>query len=1387
MLVWVGCEIQIRLRREKLPRAFVRMGCDASLTGHLKRTCAMLTVMLKARRIAFNWFFCAVKGRIPMKSLKPQLLAIVCMLVSLCSPAWASFPTLSYDTVTAGTISSAAQTNTYIFSANANDVLDFTVLTTSSTSGSLWPCIQVYDPGGTPISVLNSSTCPQGGLAELNGLAIQSAGTYTLTVQAWGATNTGSYDAFLQRTDGPVGSLPLPLEQVQTGNIGSVTQSNAYTFSANANDVFNFNVVATSGNLWPCLEVYNAAGTPVTTPNSSSCPEGGNAGITGFAVPSAGTYSLIITAWGATGTGNYSLFLQRTDGPPNPITLPYDTVTAGTISAATQTNNYTFSANANDILNFTVLTTSSTSGSFWPCIQVFNPQGTPISVLNSSTCPQGGLAELNGLAITTAGTYTLAVEAWGNTNTGSYDVFLQRTDNPVGALPLPLGEVETGDIGSSTQSNAYVFSANANDEFNFTVAATSGNLWPCLEVYNSAGTGVTVPNSSSCPEGGTSEIDGFTAPSSGTYSLIMTSWGATGTGNYNLFLQRPNDPANPINIDFDQVMTGAISAVAQSNVYTFSGTANDTLNFTVIAGGNLWPCLEVYNSAGMAVTVPDSSSCPEGGTATLTGFTVPSTGTYNVFLKAWGDRGLGNYNMSVQCFGTCLLPSPTLALISPTSVLAGSGGLTLTVAGSDFVNIESNSVVQWDGVPLSTSWVSLTQMTATVPAADIALYGTHLVTVYTPAPGGGTSASIPFTVNNPVPTTTSPLSPASAIAGGPGFTLTVNGSNFVPSSQVLWNSNSLAIISQTATKLQATVPAGDCAVGGTDTVTIFNPSPGGGTSNAQTFTCNNPAPMPTALSPTSVEVGGPTFTLTVFGSNFVQSSTVNWNGSGLATTYVSASELQATVPGTGIAALGTAQVTVTNPTPGGGTSSPSLQLPIEPQRSSLTSPAPTTTLAGPSVSFTWQAAYNATSYQLWLGSTGVGSYNLYYSGTVTATSVTVNQLPTNGETIYARLITVVNGVQSHNDYTYTAATQALITSLSPSCGSTLLGPNVTFSWTAATGVNPGYQLWLGSTGLGSYNVYYSGAQTVTSLAVNHIPTSGETIYARLITSYNGVQVHADCTYTATDTALTAPAPSSTLSGPNVTFSWLAATGATGYQLWLGSTGVGSDNLYYEAAQTTTSVAVAHVPTNGSTVYARLITHFNAVLIIQDYTYTAATQAVLSTPTPATTLTGPNATFSWTPGTGATNYQLWLGSTGVGSDNLYYSGPQTVTSLAVAHIPTNGATIYVRLITNYNGVQEHYDYTYTAATQSSLTTPTPGSALSGASVTFDWTAAAGATSYQLWLGSTGVGSYNLYYSGTLTGTSAAVNHLPTNGTTIYARLITNYSGVQVSADYTYTAQ
>lgn len=76
------------------------------------------------------------------------------------------------------------------------------------------------------------------------------------------------------------------------------------------------------------------------------------------------------------------------------------------------------------------------------------------------------------------------------------------------------------------------------------------------------------------------------------------------------------------------------------------------------------------------------------------------------------------------------------------------------------------------------------------------------------------------------------------------------------------------------------------------------------------------------LVPSAVAPGGPSFTLTVNGTGFVSGSTVNWNGVALATSFVSSSQLTATVPAGNIANASTASITVSSPTPGGGTSSP---------------------------------------------------------------------------------------------------------------------------------------------------------------------------------------------------------------------------------------------------------------------------------------------------------------------------------------------------------------------------------------------------------------------------------------------------------------------------------
>lgn len=102
-------------------------------------------------------------------------------------------------------------------------------------------------------------------------------------------------------------------------------------------------------------------------------------------------------------------------------------------------------------------------------------------------------------------------------------------------------------------------------------------------------------------------------------------------------------------------------------------------------------------------------------------------------------------------------------------------------------------------------------------------------------------------------------------------------------------------------------------------ITVFNPSPGGGTSEALSFERIHYAPTISSLSPATVSQGGPGFTLTVGGANYLSGgSTVQWNGAGLPTDFVSASQLKVNIPAARITS--SPDVVVTVETRAGGSS-----------------------------------------------------------------------------------------------------------------------------------------------------------------------------------------------------------------------------------------------------------------------------------------------------------------------------------------------------------------------------------------------------------------------------------------------------------------------------------
>src|SRR5882757_2549920 len=86
--------------------------------------------------------------------------------------------------------------------------------------------------------------------------------------------------------------------------------------------------------------------------------------------------------------------------------------------------------------------------------------------------------------------------------------------------------------------------------------------------------------------------------------------------------------------------------------------------------------------------------------------------------------------------------------LAPASATPGTHGLTVNIKGTGFV---SGSVVQWNGQALPTTFVNAQSLSAAIPASNLAQPGAGVVTVVSPAPGGGSSNEAFFEVTPATP------------------------------------------------------------------------------------------------------------------------------------------------------------------------------------------------------------------------------------------------------------------------------------------------------------------------------------------------------------------------------------------------------------------------------------------------------------------------------------------------------------------------------------------------------------------------------------------------------------------------------------------------------------
>lgn len=266
-------------------------------------------------------------------------------------------------------------------------------------------------------------------------------------------------------------------------------------------------------------------------------------------------------------------------------------------------------------------------------------------------------------------------------------------------------------------------------------------------------------------------------------------------------------------------------------------------------------------------------------------------------------------------------PAPTISSLNPDNAELNGFGFELTVSGSGF---RDGCVVRFDGVDRATTFVSTTVVRAQILDEDLVNVGPHLITVQNPQPS---IESLPatFTVTYPAPGLVS-VNPQQIAAGSPDVEVLLVGYDFAPNAFARLAGVDLPSVVQSSTEMIATVPAAEIASGRVAQMVVVNPSPGGGESVPRLVTVTNPLPTTSSISPDVVVAGGPLFELTVTGTNFVPTSVVTLNSLPRSTTYVSSTELRATVLASDYTAGGAAAIRVSNPSPGGGVSAPFIEL-----------------------------------------------------------------------------------------------------------------------------------------------------------------------------------------------------------------------------------------------------------------------------------------------------------------------------------------------------------------------------------------------------------------------------------------------------------------------------
>ncbi|HEV8307572.1 MAG TPA: S8 family serine peptidase [Methylomirabilota bacterium] len=732
---------------------------------------------------------------------------------------------------------------------------------------------------------------------------------------------------------------------------------------------------------------------------------------------------------------------------------------------------------------------------------------------------------------------------------------------------------------------------------------------------------------------------------------------------------------------------GITSAVPGGYYDTFSGTSMATPHLT--------GAVAVLRSIDPALTVDQLESALMQGAVDL-----GSAGPDN----SYGSGRLDLFMSAQFVMGGPDRPVVTIAATTPTASEAGSipGIFTVTrtgptssaltvhysaagtaTPGSDYTSL-SGSVT----IPAG----SATATIAVVPVDDALIEADETVIVtlavdaaYIVGKPGSATVTVASDDANPVPGLTS-LAPSSALAGDGALTLTIYGGGFIPSSVARWNGSSRATTFVSDSQLQAAIAQGDLATAGTVQVTVVNPAPGGGTSNALTFTIDAVLPGHETLtvSPTTAAAGG---TVTATWSGIAGPTPTDWialyvpgapDGSYVSyryTTGTTRGSVPFTLPATLAAGTYELRLFPNNTLTRLATSNPF----TVPQPVTLTV-SPTTVAAGGTLTATW-SGIPAPSATDWLGLYQPGAADTATLASQNTTGAASGSLPfplpgTLTPGTYELRLFAGGGARLAVSNAFTVQTAGPVTlSVSP----TTIGQGGTLTATWSGIATPTTTDWLGLYAIGAPDGSYISYRYTTGAASGSVPfpvpgtLALGTYELRLFSNSTLTRLATSNAFTVSQAASLTVSPTTIAQGGTVTATWsgIATPSATD---WLGLYQPGAADTATLASQNTTGAASGSLPfplsgtLTPGTYELRLFSSgsFTRLATSNPFTVQAAGPVTLSV-SPTTIAAGGTLTATWS-GIATPTTADWLGLYAIGAPDGGYISYRYTTGAASGSVP-----------------------------------------------------------------------------------------------------------------------